>query len=102
IVGEFTTDPSGLSKDITPQEDGSYLVDAGITIRDLNRALHIELPTDGPKTFNGLILEHMQDIPESGTSLLLAGYPIDIIQTKDNAVRTVRIHPQLRRTVAAE
>jgi Mg2+/Co2+ transporter CorB len=97
IVGEFTTDPAALSKDITPDENDSYLVDAGVSIRDLNRALHTELPTDGPKTLNGLILEHMEDIPESGTSLLLAGYPIDIVQTKDNAVRTARIHPKLRR-----
>ena len=101
IVGEFTTDPAASSKDITPQDDGSYLVDAGANIRELNRALHIELPTNGPKTLNGLILEHMEDIPESGTSLLLAGYPIDIIQTKDNAVKTARIRPHLRRRPAA-
>lgn len=97
IVGEFTTDPAALNKDITPQEDGSYLIDAGANVRDLNRALHIELPTDGPKTLNGLILEHMEDIPEAGTSLLLEGYPIDIVQTKDNAVKTARIRPGLRR-----
>lgn len=100
IVGEFTTDPASLGKDITPEEGGSYLIDAGVSIRDLNRALHVELPTDGPKTLNGLILEHMEDIPESGTSLLLSGYPIDIVQTKDNAVRTARIHPKLRRPQA--
>lgn len=97
IVGEFTTDPAALNKDITPQEDGSYLIDAGANVRDLNRALHIELPTDGPKTLNGLILEYMEDIPEAGTSLLLAGYPIDIVQTKDNAVKTARIRPGQRR-----
>jgi Mg2+/Co2+ transporter CorB len=97
IVGEFTTDPAASNKDITPQDDGSYLIDAGANVRDLNRALHIELPTTGPKTLNGLILEHMEDIPETGTSLLLAGYPIDIVQTKDNAVKTARIRPQLRR-----
>lgn len=97
IVGEFTTDPTAFSKDITPQDDGSYLVDAGANLRDINRALHTELPTKGPKTLNGLILEHMEDIPEAGTSLLLAGYPIDILQTKDNAVKMTRIHPLLRR-----
>ena len=100
IVGEFTTDPAASNKDITPQDDGSYLIDAGANVRDLNRALHIELPTNGPKTLNGLILEHMEDIPETGTSLLLAGYPIDIVQTKDNAVKTARIRPQLRRAPA--
>ncbi|MFA7387497.1 MAG: HlyC/CorC family transporter [Thiohalobacteraceae bacterium] len=101
IVGEFTTDPAASSKDITPQDDGSYLIDAGANIRELNRALHIELPTNGPKTLNGLILEHMEDIPEAGTSLLLSGYPIDIIQTKDNAVKTARIRPHLRRRQVA-
>ena len=101
IVGEFTTDPAASNKDITPQDDGSYLIDAGANVRDLNRALHIELPTTGPKTLNGLILEHMEDIPETGTSLLLAGYPIDIVQTKDNAVKTARIRPQLRRRLTS-
>ena len=102
IVGEFTTDPAALNKDITPLEDGSYLIDAGANVRDLNRALHTELPTDGPKTLNGLILEHMEDIPEAGTSLLLAGYPIDIVQTKDNAVKTARIRPSQRRPQTIE
>lgn len=102
IVGEFTTDPAALNKDITPLEDGSYLIDAGANVRDLNRALHTELPTDGPKTLNGLILEHMEDIPEAGTSLLLAGYPIDIVQTKDNAVKTARIRPSQRRPQSIE
>lgn len=97
IVGEFTTDPGAAIKDITAQEDGSYLIDCGISVRDLNRALHIELPTSGPKTLNGLILEHMEDIPEAGTSLLLAGYPIEILQTKDNAVKIARIDPKERR-----
>lgn len=100
IVGEFTTDPGAVSKDITPQEDGSFLIDCAAYIRDLNRALHTELPTDGPKTLNGLILEHMQNIPEAGTSLLLAGYPIEIVQTKDNAVKIARITPQKRRPQA--
>ncbi len=97
IVGEFTTDPAAiLTKDLTLQDDGSYLADASANIRELNRALKIKLPTDGPKTLNGLILEHMETIPEAGTSLLLNGYPVDIVQTKDNAVKTARIHPQKR------
>ncbi len=102
IVGEFTTDPAAVSKDITLQDDGSYLIDCAAYIRDLNRALHTELPTDGPKTLNGLILEHMQDIPEAGTSLLLAGYPIEIVQTKDNAVKIARIHPKKHRPQSSE
>ena len=97
IVGEFTTEPTDAIAEIVPQEDGSYLVDAGLGVRELNRAMGWELPTDGPKTLNGLILEHLEHIPEPGTSLRIAGYPMEIVQTKGNAVKTVRIHPQLRR-----
>ena len=98
IVGEFTTDPSATIREIIPQHDGSFLVDAGASVREINRALQIQLPTTGPKTLNGLILEYMETIPEPGTSLLLSGYPVDIVQTKDNAVKTARLHPALHRT----
>lgn len=94
IVGEFTTDPAAISKDIHPQEDGSYLIDGGSYVRELNRLLKWDLPTAGPKTLNGLILEHMEAIPEPGTSMLLSGYQVEIVQTKDNAVKTVRIRPR--------
>jgi Mg2+/Co2+ transporter CorB len=93
IVGEFTTDPSDSLSEIHRAEDGSLLVDGAITLRDLNRALRWELPTDGPKTLNGLILEYMETIPEPGTSLKLAEHPLEIIQTADNGVRTVKIVP---------
>ncbi len=97
IVGEFTTDPADTLPDIQPQEDGSYLVDGSANVRELVRTMHWELPTDGPKTLNGLILEYLENIPEPGTSLRLAGYPLDIIQTKGNAVKTVRLYPALRK-----
>jgi len=97
IVGEFTTDPAARIKEIHPQEDGSYLVDGGISVRELNRALHWHLPTEGPKTLNGLILEYLEAIPESGTSLLLSGYPIEIVQVGSSAVKTVRIDPTVPR-----
>ena len=97
VVGEFTTDPSATHKGITHEDGGTYLLDASASLRELNRALKIELPTDGPKTLNGLILEHMETIPEPGTSLLLADYPVEILQTKDNAVKTVRLKPRLVR-----
>ncbi len=97
VVGEFTTDPSIHSKDIMPQEDGSYLVNGTVTIRELNRTLNTDLPTDGPKTLNGLVLEYLEDIPKPGTSLLLSGYPIDIVQTQGNLVKTLRIHTQKHR-----
>ncbi|HEC16228.1 MAG TPA: HlyC/CorC family transporter [Sedimenticola sp.] len=97
IVGEFTTDPSDTLPDLQPQDDGSFLIDGGANVRELVRTMHWELPTDGPKTLNGLILEYLETIPEAGTSLLLEGYPLDIIQIKGNAVKTVRFYPQLRK-----
>jgi len=100
VVGEFTTDPSTSNKDIMPQEDGSHLVNGTVTIRELNRALHTEFPTDGPKTLNGLVLEYLEDIPQPATSLLLSGYPIDIVQTQGNLIKTLRLHINQRRPVA--
>ena len=91
IVGEFTTDPSSLHRDFFRDADGSYLIDGSTHIRDINRNLDIELPSDGPRTLNGLILEHMEFIPEAGTSLKLNGYPIEIMQVKSNMVKTARI-----------
>ncbi len=95
IVGEFTTDPSALSKDIHVQENGSYLVDGGTSVRELNRALEWDLPSEGPKTLNGLILEYLETIPDPGTSLLIADYPIEIVQTSQNSVKTVLINQKL-------
>ncbi|MEJ2553203.1 MAG: HlyC/CorC family transporter [Gammaproteobacteria bacterium] len=97
IVGEFTTDSSATMRDIHLQEDGSFLVDGSLTVRELNRLTDLGLPTDGPKTLNGLIIEHMEFIPEPGTSLLIAGYPVEIVQTSVNAVKTAKIYPTLRR-----
>jgi Mg2+/Co2+ transporter CorB len=99
IIGEFTTDPATSMPEYTTQEDGSILVDGSASIRELNRNLHIELPTNGPKTLNGLVVEYMEDIPHPGTSVLLAGYPVDIVQTKDNLIKTLRIHPLKRQPV---
>ncbi len=100
IVGEFATDPSDSIADVQPQEDGSFLVAGTANLRELVRTLNWDLPTDGPKTLNGLIVEHLQSLPESGTSLMIAGYPIDIIQTQDNVVRTARVRPLERRKAA--
>lgn len=97
IVGEFTTDAASTLRDIHPQEDGSFLLDGGANVRELNRLMEWELPTDGPKTLNGLIIEHLESIPEPGTSLLIAGYPVEIVQTSANAVKTAKIYPALRR-----
>jgi len=96
IVGEFTSDPTAHIEDIQPQDDGTWLVDGSINIRSLNNALDMSLSTDGPKTLNGLITEYMEMIPESGTSVLLDNHPIDILQIKENMVKTVRIHKPLQ------
>jgi Mg2+/Co2+ transporter CorB len=97
IVGEFTTDPADSVKDVFPQEDGSFLVDGSANIRELNRSLGWQFPTDGPKTLNGLIIDYLESIPESGTTVRLAGYPVEVVQTKGNAVKMARVYPQLRR-----
>ncbi len=101
IVGEFATDPADAIADVLPQQDGSFLVDGSANLRELVRTMHWELPTDGPKTLNGLIVEHLESLPEPGTSLMVAGYPIDVVQIQDNAVKTARVRPQERRATRA-
>ncbi|MCP4984295.1 MAG: HlyC/CorC family transporter [Gammaproteobacteria bacterium] len=91
IVGEFTTDPSALHQDFFQDADGSFLIDGSTHIRDINRNLEIQLPSEGPRTLNGLILEHMEFIPEAGTSMKINDYPIEIMQVKNNRVKTARI-----------
>jgi Mg2+/Co2+ transporter CorB len=102
IVGEFTTDPLDSISDVQPQPDGSFLVDGAASVRDLVRTMGWHLPTDGPKTLNGLILEQLEAIPETGTSLLIAGYPMEVLQVQDNAVRVAKIYPAQRRTAEGE
>jgi len=93
IIGEFTTQSPLQSRGINRQADGSVLVEGAITLRELNRKLGVHFPLDGPKTINGLILEHLEDIPEPGTTVKIAGHPIEIVQTQDRAVRSARIFP---------
>lgn len=92
IVGDFASDPADTIGEIHRAEDGSLLVDCGISIRELNRALRWKLPTSGPKTLNGLIIEYMETIPESGTSLKLYGHPLEILHTAESAVKTVKFY----------
>jgi Mg2+/Co2+ transporter CorB len=93
IVGEFTTKISDSHRDMLRQSDGSWLVDGGSTIRDLNRLLHWHLPVQGPKTLNGLILETLETIPESALSLRIGAYRVEVLQIKDNAVKSARVIP---------
>ncbi|GHA57393.1 HlyC/CorC family transporter [Photobacterium aphoticum] len=100
IVGEFTTSISPtLAEEITPQADGSLIIEGSANIRDLNKSLNWVLPTDGPRTLNGLILEHLEDIPDSQLSIEVSGYQMEIIEVADNMIKTVRILPnQLQKT----
>jgi len=102
IVGEFATDPADGIADVQPQDDGSFLVDGSASLRDLVKTMHWDLPTDGPKTLNGLIVECLESIPVTGTTLLIAGYPVEVVQIQENAVKTARIRPLDRRPVADE
>lgn len=93
IVGEFTTDYSTSSgSDITKQEDGSYLIDGSTTIRSINKSLKWTLPTDGPKTLNGLIIEELEFIPELPLSLSINGYHLEVRQVKESLIKTVRVN----------
>lgn len=93
IVGEFTTDLSAIMRDVRPQRDGSFLVDGGANIRHLNRIMHWELPTGGPKTLSGLVTEYLEAIPEPGVSFRIGGYLLEIIQTSGTTVKTLKISP---------
>ncbi|MDH3748328.1 MAG: HlyC/CorC family transporter [Gammaproteobacteria bacterium] len=91
IVGEFTTDPSDEDDEIVRDSANTWLVDGTANIRELNRTQQWTLPTGGPKTINGLIVERLETIPEPTTCLKINGYPIEIVATDDNRIRTVRI-----------
>jgi Mg2+/Co2+ transporter CorB len=92
IVGEFTTDPAADDEDIVRESDHSYLVNGTANIREMNRIMNWNLPTNGAKTLNGLILEYLETIPESGTELKVEGYPIEIVETRENRVQLARIY----------
>ena len=95
IVGDFSSHLPSEDPLITANTDGSYLIDGTATIRDINRQLQWELPVEGPKTLNGLILEQLEDIPETGTSLKIENYTLEIIYSADNSVKTAKIHQHL-------
>jgi Mg2+/Co2+ transporter CorB len=103
IVGEFTTDPATIGqRNLVARADGGYLVDGRTSIRSLNRALGWKLPTDGPRTLNGLVMEHLEAIPEPGARLALAGHPTEIIELSGNRVKTAVIWPSPQAETAKE
>ncbi|MET4000977.1 HlyC/CorC family transporter [Marinobacterium sp. MBR-109] len=91
IVGEMSNDHDDLNQEIHPQEDGSFFIDGSAYIREVNKALHWNLPTDGPKTLNGLITEILESIPDANVCLEVSGYRMETLQICDNLVKTVRI-----------
>jgi Mg2+/Co2+ transporter CorB len=95
IVGEFTTQsPLAMTGGFVRQDDGSVIVEGSTSLRAISRRIGAQLPLEGPKTLNGLILEHLEDIPEPGTTVKIAGYPIEIVQIQDRAVKIARIYPK--------
>ncbi|MCC5853410.1 MAG: HlyC/CorC family transporter [Alkalimonas sp.] len=94
VVGDFTTDAlEDNHEEIIPQPDGTVLVEGGINLRDLNRELQLNFPTNGPKTLNGLVLEYLEEIPQGSLSLKLAGYKLEIVEVQDNMIKTIRLFP---------
>lgn len=91
IVGEFTTDPADDDSDVIKDGADAYIVDATANIRELNRSQDWDFSTDGPKTLNGLIVENLETIPAPATCLTIDGYPIEIVETDENRIRTVRV-----------
>jgi len=91
IVGEFTSDPATRIRNVYRDTDGSYLIHGSVSVRSLNRSFGWKLPTAGPRTVNGLILESMETIPKPGDRLVLNSYDVEITETRGNAVRTARV-----------
>jgi Mg2+/Co2+ transporter CorB len=93
VIGDFTTQSPSRIGNFHQEEDGGWLVDGSCSLRDLNKKLKLKLPLDGPRTLNGLVLEHFQDIPESNTSFKIGTHILEIVQTQDRVVKSVKIFP---------
>jgi len=93
VIGDFTTQSPSRIGSYRQETDGSWLVDGSSALRDLNKKLNLQLPTEGPRTLNGLILEHFEDIPEPNTSLKIGDHRLEIMQTQDRIVKSVKIFP---------
>lgn len=94
IVGEFTTSIAPtLAEEITAQSDGSLMIEGSANIRDLNKSLNWKLPTDGPRTLNGLILEHLEFIPDNKVSIMIANHKMEIVEVSDNMIKLIKVLP---------
>ncbi len=95
IVGEFDNDPRISPAEIRPQPDGSYIVDGNAQVRNLNKSLNWTLPSEGPKTLNGIVVEHFENFPPQGAVFTFNGHPMTILAVEDNKVQQVRIEPAM-------
>jgi Mg2+/Co2+ transporter CorB len=102
IIGKFTTTVPSAAPALHWDADGSAAADGAMPVREVNRALGLSLPTNGPKTLNGLILEHLQDIPEADVSIKISGVPMEIVHTQGRAVKAVRIFRPIAKATASE
>lgn len=93
VIGEFTTQSPLRMSSYHQEEDGSWIVDGSSSLRDLNKKLALSFPLDGPRTMNGLVLEHFEDIPEPNTSFKIGTHRLEVLQTQDRIVKSVRIYP---------
>ena len=91
IIGKFTTSLPSAAAPLSWEDDGSATADGATPVREVNRALGLDLPTDGPKTLSGLIVEHLQDIPEADVSIKIGGVPLEIVHAQGRTIKTVRI-----------
>ncbi len=96
IVGEMSLNGKEENQDIYPQSDGSYFIDGTANIRDVNKSLNWNLPTDGPKTINGLVMEILEAIPDANICMMIGNYRIETLQVCDNQIKTIRAIEQYR------
>ena len=102
VVGDFSTVPVSHAREIQTMDDGSHWMDGATHIREVNRLLGIDLPTDGPKTINGLIMEYLESIPVPGMTVLINEHPMEIRKTRKNAIKTLIIYPRIERKTTGE
>lgn len=101
VVGEFTSDPATRIKNVYAAPDGTFRISGSVTLRSLNRSLGWKLPTDGPRTVNGLLLEKLENIPQAGRQVDIGGYLFEITETRSNAVKTTSVRPPARGSKAS-
>ncbi|MCG7533785.1 CNNM domain-containing protein [Pseudoalteromonas sp. OOF1S-7] len=98
VVGDFTTTKTPAPSDeVDVQNDGSVVVDGGANVRDLNKEMRWHLPTEGPKTLSGLIVEYLEDIPQTQLGLKIAGYPMEVVEIKENMIKVVKVYPHKKK-----